>query len=204
MTEFKFAKQNVERFAGLAGSASADDVSNFQFFEQSDPTGLTGTVKAYTDPMPTDPFASLGRSSPAPSPLRFDAGVSKAEAGDVIDGFTFAPGTIKKTAPAVRCDPFPSSESSTEELYTSQMFKSFLLNFDPDAEDEAPPLRKREKFAVGMNVVLLSDGQRRKMKLTKVIPLTRNSNFFVVNGDWADESGSVRGIFSSAELAIAA
>jgi hypothetical protein len=108
----------------------------------------------------------------------------------------------KATKAAPTPDPF-GEPTKAPELYTSQAFKKFIRNYDPDAEDDYGTFRKsREKFAVGMNVVLLSDGKRRKMKLTKLIPVT--NDFFLCDGDWVDESGSVRGIFSGAELAIAA
>jgi hypothetical protein len=139
------------------------------------------------------------------APFRF-APARKAEpgywdgGGEIgIEPFQFAPGLVKEES-----DPSGFFETAkAPELYPGRAFMQFMKTYDPDDEDEPGTFRKsRQEFVAGMSVVVLGDKRRRKMRLSKVIPMPHN--FFLCDGDWTDESGSVRGIFSGAELAIAA
>ncbi len=112
--QFRFAPENVDRFAGLACSSSAEDedVSGFKFFSKSSKTGIDdGRVMPYKAPTPShDPLGDGSSTASDNNPFRF----AKADGSidlprPAADGSTFKLAPTGGTRPG--SDPFGSGDS---------------------------------------------------------------------------------------------
>ena len=176
---------------------SSDDVSNFQFFEHSDPTGLCGTVKAFTEPAPADPFASLGRPAPVADAFRFETNPSKHEAGDVLDGFAFAPGFITKSSKHTGVAPFGDDAHEPAKRTEFHFYKNLQLDDEDEAEEPGSFRKRRTDFSVGTHVRWLKAAKT--FVITKALYTARG--LYLIHGTKDDDSGTIMGIFSPSELA---